>query len=117
MGWADRTQAPCRTMSLAMMVVPISTPQPGHNRRQRFRLRAPEQQMKMVAHQAVVMEPYREALAVAVQQVEEAGMVVAGLGNDLAVISAVHDVVIGRGRAMLLARETSNGLPPGFRIP
>jgi hypothetical protein len=58
----------------------------------------------MVAHQAVVMEPYREALAAAVQQVEEEGMVVVRLENDLAVMSAVRDVVVGRGRALLLAR-------------
>jgi vancomycin permeability regulator SanA len=50
------------------------------------------------------MEPYREALAIAVQQVEEEGMVVVRMENDLAVMSAVRDVVIGRGRALLLAR-------------
>jgi hypothetical protein len=73
-------------MSLALMVVHISTQPPGHKTRQCFRLRAQEQQLKMVAHQAVVMEPYREALAVPVQQVEEEGMIVVGLDNDRAVM-------------------------------
>jgi hypothetical protein len=31
-------------------------------------------------------------------------MVVVGLENDLAVMSAVHDVVIRRGRALLLVQ-------------
>jgi len=92
--------------------VDIGAQQAGHERRQRFGLLAVEQHMKMIAHQTIMKEPYRKALAIPIQQLQKIGMVGVGLEDDLAVVVSVHDVVVGPEGTLLAAWQTRHDLPP-----
>jgi hypothetical protein len=63
----------------------------------------------MVVHPTVVQEPDREGLATPVQQLEEVSVVAIGLEHDLAVMVAIHHMIIGRRRAVLLSGYTRHG--------
>src|SRR5437660_737549 len=51
--------------------------------------------MKMVSHQAVVIEPEAKLLSVALYQVQESGTILIIGENNLAVVASVHEVVAG----------------------
>jgi hypothetical protein len=60
--------------------------------------------LEVVGHQAVVVEPQGEALPVALDQVEEVGGILLGREHDLAIVPAIHHVVVDAHRLLLPAR-------------
>src|SRR6516225_10138983 len=61
--------------------------------------------MKMIAHQAVVVQPEAEALAVPLDEAEESGAILV-VGEDLlAVVAPVHQVEAGFARPLVAARD------------
>jgi hypothetical protein len=82
----------------AVMVMHVGPQQARHPRRQLFGMLRPDQQVEMVGHQAVVVESHGEALPVALYQVEEVGGILLGTEHDLAIVPAIHHVVVDARR-------------------
>jgi hypothetical protein len=76
-------------------VVRVGAQQSGHQRRQAPRVGQLQQQVEVVAQQAIVVRAQAEAVAGAQQQGAEAGPVLVVEEDGLAVVAAVQDVVAG----------------------
>jgi hypothetical protein len=69
------------------------------------------QEVKVVAHQAVVVVPDGEALAVALPQVQEVGPLLVVGEDGLAVMAALQDVLVSRRRGLLLTSRARQDGP------
>jgi hypothetical protein len=79
---------------------------------QHLLLLPPPELTKMIAYQAVVIQPDCKTLPIALQQAEKAAAILV-IGEDrLPVMSTVHDVITGRVGSQVLSRLTLPGSPP-----
>ena len=77
------------------VMVPVGHQQPRQQRRQLARIGQLQQEVKIVVHQAIVIEPKPEAIALALQQPQEMEAVVIVVEDRRARVPAVEDVVAG----------------------
>src|ERR1022692_3996129 len=93
---------------LPIEVMYIGAQQPGHERRQVATVAHLHEQVKMIAHQAIMVNSQLVALPIAVHQLQEITAVVVRCENRLAVMAAVDQMVtsgLGPLQAAWLARH------------
>src|SRR5262249_38612150 len=92
-----------------MEMMHVGPQQACHQSRQRLRAVQAQKEMEMIAHQTIVIELKREPLAIAAEQLKEILTVFCVMEDCLAVVAAIHDMVV-RGRTLLVtARPTCHG--------
>jgi site-specific DNA recombinase len=96
----------------AVEVVNVGAQQPGQAGGQLLRALAAQQDVEVIAHEAIVKNLDREALPVAVEQLQEVAVVRVVLEHDLAVVAAVHDVVVRAGRPLQVPRDPRHDAAP-----
>src|SRR5947207_250680 len=93
----------------AVEVMHVGAQQPGAERRQPPWVRQLQEEVKVIAHETVVIKPQGETLAVAGEQPEKITAVLVVGEDGFAVMAAVHDMVAGGIGPLLAAGSAGHG--------
>jgi len=101
----------------AAVVMPVGNRQSGRQPREQPRIGQLQQQMKVIAEQAIVIEAEIEPLAIPVQPDEELGSILIIVEDGFAGVAAIEDVKAGGRREQRAASGTRHGFASASSRP
>src|SRR5262249_46735680 len=96
----------------AMAVVDVSPQQPSHQCRQLPGIVELQEQVEVVGHQTVMVEPECESLSIACDQGEEGAVIFIVAEDCLSVVPPIHQVVASLLGPLIATWHSWHGKPP-----